>query len=179
MKFEGSRTEANLAAAFAGESQARNKYTFYAKRARKDGYEQIAALFEETAANEMAHARIWLQLLRGNQMPDTKGSLEDAAGGEHFEQAEMYPEFASVAREEGFEHIAFLFEEVAKIEQEHEKRFRALIENLEDGLVFSREGDAIWQCRVCGHIHMGKEAPKICPVCAHSQAFFQLQAKNY
>lgn len=179
MKLEGSRTQANLMAAFAGESQARNKYTFYANIARRDGYEQMAALFEETAANELAHAWIWMKLLRENDMPQTKGALEDAAGGEHFEHTEMYPKFAAEAREEGFDHIAFLFDEVANIEQGHEQRFRALIENLEDGLVFSRKGDAIWQCRVCGHIYVGQRAPEVCPVCAHPQAFFQLQQKNY
>ncbi len=179
MQLEGSRTQANLMAAFAGESQARNKYTFYAKAAQRDGYEQIAALFEETAANEQAHAWIWMKLLRGGQMPDTKGALEDAAGGEHFEHTEMYPRFAAEAREEGFEHIAVLFDKVARIEQEHEERFRTLIGNLEDGLTFSREGDAVWQCRVCGHIHVGKKAPERCPVCEHPRAFFQMQQKNY
>lgn len=179
MEFKGSRTEANLFAAFAGESQARNKYTFYAKKARKEGYEQIAALFEETADNEMAHARLWFKLLHDGKEPDTVGSLEDAAGGEHFEWAEMYAEFAKTAKEEGFDHIAFLFEKVADIEKTHEDRFRKLIGNIQDGLVFSRDGDAIWQCRVCGHIVVGKEAPQICPVCAHTQAYFQLRAENY
>ncbi|MDO5549265.1 MAG: rubrerythrin family protein [Eubacteriales bacterium] len=179
MELKGSRTEANLFAAFAGESQARNKYTFYANKARKEGYEQIAALFEETAHNEMAHARLWFQLLREGKEPDTVGSLEDAAGGEHFEWAEMYADFAKTAKEEGFDHIAFLFEKVADIEKTHEDRFRKLIGNLEEGLVFSRDGEAIWQCRECGHIVVGKQAPQICPVCARPQAYFQLKPENY
>ena len=179
MELKGSRTEANLFSAFAGESQARNKYTFYANKARKEGYEQIASLFEETAENEKAHAKLWFRLLRGGEEPDTIGSLEDAAGGEHYEWAEMYAGFAETAKEEGFDHIAFLFEKVAEIEKMHEERFRRLIENLEDGLVFSSEGDTVWQCRVCGHIVVGRQTPQICPVCTHSQAFFQRKAENY
>jgi rubrerythrin len=179
MERKGSRTEANLFAAFAGESQAHSKYTFYAEKARKDGYEQIASLFEETAANEMAHAGIWLNQLRGGKEPDTLGSLEDAAGGEHYEWAEMYPAFAKTAKEEGFDHIAFLFEQVAEIERMHEERFRRLIGNVEDGMVFSRDGDAVWQCRICGHIVVGKQVPQVCPVCANPQAFFQIKAENY
>lgn len=179
MELKGSRTEANLFSAFAGESQARNKYAFYANKARKEGYEQIASLFEETAENEKAHAKLWFRLLRGGEEPDTLGGLEDAAGGEHYEWAEMYAGFAETAKEEGFDHIAFLFEKVAEIEKMHEERFRKLIENLEEGLVFTSEGDAVWQCRVCGHIVVGRQAPQICPVCTHSQAFFQRKAENY
>ena len=179
MELKGSRTEANLAAAFAGESQARNKYTFFAKKAREDGYEQIADLFEETAANEKAHAELWFRLLRGGELPDTKGCLEDAAGGEHFEWEEMYRDFAEKAREEGFAQIAFLFEAVAQVEKTHEQRFRTLIDNLDKGVVFSRDGDTVWQCRVCGHIYVGKQAPEVCPICTHPQAFFQIQAQNY
>ena len=179
MELKGSRTEANLAAAFAGESQARNKYTYYASQAKKDGYEQIAALFAETADNEKEHAKIWFRLLHGDAMPDTAANLKDAAGGENFEWTEMYPAFAKEAREEGFTHIAALFEMVAQIEKEHEKRYLALLKNLENGLVFSREGDTVWQCINCGHIVIGKKAPALCPVCKHPQAFFQIKAENY
>lgn len=179
MELKGSRTEANLMAAFAGESQARNKYTYYASQAKKDGYQQIAAIFEETAANEKEHAKLWFKLLHGGQIPGTLENLADAAAGENYEWTDMYATFAKEAKEEGFDHIAFLFEEVGKIEKEHEERYRKLISNIEGGLVFSREGDAIWQCSNCGHIVIGKQAPEVCPVCAHPQSYFQLKATNY
>ena len=177
MELKGSKTEANLWAAFAGESQARNKYTYFASKAKKEGYEQIAALFLETANNEKEHAKIWFKLLDG--INDTASNLNAAAEGENYEWTDMYAEFAKVAKEEGFDHIAYLFEEVGKIEKEHEERYLKLLENVEGGLVFSRDGDMIWQCANCGHIHVGKEAPEVCPVCAHPKAYFQLQAKNY
>ena len=177
--IKGTRTEANLLAAFAGESQARNKYTYYASRAKKDGYEQIAALFTETAENEKEHAKIWFKLLHDGAVPDTVTNLKDAAAGENYEWTDMYATFAKEAREEGFTEIAALFEGVAKIEKEHEERYRKLLANVEGGLVFSRDGDMIWQCGNCGHIHVGKQAPEVCPVCAHPQAYFELQAKNY
>ena len=176
--IKGTKTEANLMAAFAGESQARNKYTFYASKARKEGYVQIANLFEETANNEKEHAKIWFKLLHDG-IPDTATNLKDAAAGENYEWTEMYKEFAEVAREEGFDRIASLFEMVGKIEKEHEARYLALLKNVEEGLVFSRDGDMIWQCSNCGHIVIGKKAPEICPVCAHPKAYFQLLAKNY
>ena len=176
--LKGTKTEANLMTAFAGESEARNKYTYYASKAKKDGYEQIAALFLETAENEKEHAKIWFKLLHDG-MPDTKTNLLDAAEGENYEWTDMYAEFARTAKEEGFDHIAYLFEEVGKIEKEHEERYRKLLENVEGGLVFSRDEDMIWQCSNCGHIHIGKKAPEVCPVCAHPQSYFQLQAKNY
>ncbi len=176
--LKGTRTEANLMAAFAGESQARNKYTYYASKAKKDGYVQIAALFEETANNEKEHAKMWFKLLHDG-MPDTKTNLADAAAGENFEWTEMYARMAKEAREEGFDHIAFLFEEVAKIEKEHEERYRKLLSNIEGGIVFSRDNDMIWQCSNCGHIIVGKAAPEICPVCEHPKAYFQIKAENY
>ena len=179
MELKGSKTEANLAAAFAGESQARNKYTYYASKAKKDGFEQIAALFTETANNEKEHAKIWFKLLHGGEMPDTAANLEDAAGGENYEWTEMYPTFAKEAREEGFTHIAALFEMVAQIEKEHEQRYLALLKNVKDGLVFSRDGDVMWQCSNCGHIVVGKKAPAVCPVCSHPQSFFQIKAENF
>lgn len=178
MELKGSRTEANLLAAFAGESQARNKYTYYASKAKKEGYVQIAALFEETANNEKEHAKIWFKLLHDG-IPDTAANLKDAAAGENYEWTEMYAEFAKVAEEEGFTKIAYLFEAVGKIEKEHEERYRKLLENVEGGLVFSRDGDTVWQCANCGHIHIGKTAPEVCPVCDHPKAYFQIQAKNY
>ena len=176
--LKGSKTEANLLTAFAGESQARNKYTYYASKARKDGYEQIAALFEETANNEKEHAKMWFKLLHGG-IPDTATNLEDAAAGENYEWTDMYAGFAKTAREEGFDHIATLFEGVAKVEKEHEERYRSLLKNAQEGLVFSRDVDMIWVCRNCGHIHVGKAAPEVCPVCAHPKAYFELKAKNY
>ena len=179
MELKGSKTESNLLAAFAGESQARNKYTYYASKAKKDGYEQIAAIFEETAANEKEHAKMWFKLLHGGDIPGTMENLEDAAAGENYEWTDMYAEFAKTAKEEGFDHIAYLFEEVAKIEKEHEERYRKLIGNIEEGIVFSRDGDKIWKCRNCGHIHIGKQAPEVCPVCAHPKSFFELKAENY
>ena len=165
--------------AFAGESQARNKYTYYASKAKKDGYVQIAKIFEETAANEMEHAKIWFKLLHGGDIPETSANLLDAAQGENYEWTEMYAEFAKVAKEEGFTRIAYLFEAVGKIEKEHEERYRKLLANVEGGLVFSREGDVIWQCSNCGHIHIGKKAPEKCPVCDHPKSFFQIKAENY
>lgn len=178
-ELKGSRTEANLMAAFAGESQARNKYTYYTSKAKKDGYVQIAQIFEETAANEKEHAKIWFKLLHGGQVPETLDNLQDAAGGEHFEWTDMYREFAEQATEEGFDQIAYLFQEVGKIEKMHEERFRKLISNIEGNCVFSKDGDTIWECANCGHIHIGKRAPEICPVCSHPQAYFQVKAENY
>ena len=179
MNMKGTRTEANLMAAFAGECQARTKYDYYASRVRKDGYVQIAKIFEETAANEKEHAKIWFKLLHDGGIPDTSANLEDAAAGENFEWTDMYATFAKEAREEGLEDIAYLFEEVGKIEKEHEERYRKLIANIEGGLVFSRDNDMIWQCSNCGHIVIGQKAPEICPVCAHPQAYFQIKAENY
>jgi rubrerythrin len=179
MELKGSRTEANLLAAFAGESQARNKYTFYASKARKEGYNQIADLFEETANNEKEHAKIWFKLLKGGDIPSTEENLKDGAAGENYEWTDMYKNFAKEAREEGFDHIAFLFEQVANIEREHEKRYLKLLENVEKGLVFSRDGDMVWQCANCGHIVIGKKAPEVCPVCKHPKAYFMIKAENY
>ena len=179
MELKGSRTEANLMAAFAGESQARNKYTYYASKAKKDGYEQIAAIFEETALNEKEHAKIWFKLLHDGEIPSTEENLQDAANGENYEWTDMYPEFAKVAKEEGFDRIAYLFEAVGKIEKEHEERYKKLLENVKDGLVFSKDGDKIWKCRNCGHICIGKQAPQVCPVCNHPQSFFEVKAENY
>lgn len=176
--LKGTRTEANLMSAFAGESMARNKYTYYASKAKKDGYVQIANIFEETAANEKEHAKMWFKLLHGG-MPSTAENLLDAAQGENYEWTDMYATFAKEAREEGFEEIARLFEGVAAIEKEHEERYRKLLENVEGGLVFSRDGDMIWKCGNCGHIHVGKQAPEVCPVCAHPQAYFEIKAENY
>lgn len=177
--LKGTKTEANLMAAFAGESQARNKYTYYASKAKKDGYVQIANIFEETAENEKEHAKIWFKLLHDGAIPDTMTNLKDAAEGENYEWTDMYAQFAKEAREEGFEDIAVLFDEVGKIEKEHEERYRKLIANIEGGLVFSRDGDCIWQCSNCGHIVVGQKAPEVCPVCNHPQAYFQLKAENY
>ena len=175
--LKGSKTEQNLWTAFAGESQARNKYTYFASKAKKEGYVQIAKFFEETANNEKEHAKIWLKLLGG--IGDTAENLKHAAEGENYEWTDMYATFAKEAREEGFDHIANLFEGVAKIEKEHEERYLKLLENVEGGLVFSREGDMIWQCSNCGHIVIGKQAPEVCPVCAHPQAYFEIKAENY
>lgn len=179
MELKGSRTEANLMTAFAGESQARNKYTYYASKAKKDGYVQIAQIFEETANNEKEHAKIWFKLLHDGGVPSTVENLKDAAAGENYEWTEMYAEFAKVAKEEGFDHIASLFEMVAKIEKDHEERYKKLLENIEGGLVFSRDGDMMWICSNCGHVHIGKTAPEICPVCAHPKAYFMVKAQNY
>lgn len=179
MELKGTKTEKNLMEAFAGESQARNKYTFFASMAKKEGYEQLAAIFEETASNEKEHAKIWFKLLCGGAIPDTLTCLDMAAGGEHDEWTEMYPRMAKEAKEEGFPQIAALFTMVAQIEKEHEERYRKLLANVEGGLVFSRDGEMIWQCSNCGHIHVGKQAPEMCPVCAHPKAYFQLKAENY
>ena len=179
MELKGSKTEANLQIAFAGESQARNKYDFYASQARKDGYVQIAELFSETAANEREHAKMWFKLLMGGSVPATEENLLDAAAGENFEWTKMYAEFAVTARKEGFDQIAALFEGVAAIEREHEERYRKLLANIKDGAVFSRDGDMIWQCGNCGHIHIGKNAPEVCPVCNHPQSYFRIKAENY
>ena len=179
MELKGSKTEKNLMEAFAGESQARNKYTYYASKAKKDGYEQIAAIFEETAINEKEHAKIWFKLLHDGEIPSTEVNLADAASGENYEWTDMYDEFAKVAKEEGFDRIAYLFEAVGKIEKEHEERFKKLLDNVENGLVFSKDGDRIWKCRNCGHIVIGKSAPEICPVCSHPKAYFEIKAENY
>ena len=176
--IKGTKTEANLQTAFAGESQARNKYTYYASAARKEGYVQIAKFFEETAGNEKEHAKIWFKLLHDG-MPGTAENLLDAANGENFEWTDMYAGFAQTAREEGLDEIAALFEGVAAIERAHEERYRRLLANVQDGLVFSRDGDQIWQCSNCGHLVVGKKAPEVCPVCSHPQAYFQIKAENY
>lgn len=178
-EFKGSRTEANLMSAFAGESQARNKYTYYASKAKKDGLEQIAALFLETAENEKEHAKIWFKLLHDGNIPETKDNLIDAAGGEHFEWADMYQSYAAVAKDEGFDHIAFLFEQVGRIEKEHEDRYLALLDNLNTDTVFAKGEKILWRCRNCGHIHVGEKAPEMCPVCSHPKAYFEEAAKNY
>ncbi|MDD3996939.1 MAG: rubrerythrin family protein [Sphaerochaetaceae bacterium] len=180
MELKGSRTEKNLMDAFAGESMARNKYTYFASKARKEGYEQIAKLFEETADNERMHAKLWYKALQeSGDVGDTAANLKDAAAGEHYEWTDMYKNFAEVAREEGFKKIAALFEGVGKIEKEHEQRYLALLKNVEEGLVFSRDGEQIWKCGVCGHIHVGKKAPEVCPVCAHPKAHFEIAARNW
>lgn len=176
--LKGSKTEANLQTAFAGESMARNKYTYYASKAKKDGYEQIAALFLETANNEKEHAKIWFKLLHDG-IADTATNLKDAAAGENYEWTGMYAEFAKTAKEEGFDKIAMLFEKVGAIEKEHEERYLKLLANVEGGLVFSKDGDTIWQCANCGHLHIGPKAPELCPVCEHPKAYFQVLAKNY
>lgn len=179
MELKGSKTEQNLREAFAGESQARNKYTYYASKAKKEGYEQLAAIFLETADNEKEHAKMWFKLLHGGEVPSTEENLKDAAEGENFEWTDMYARMAKEAKEEGFNHIAFLFEEVGKIEKEHEERYRKLLDNVENELVFSKDGDRIWKCRNCGHIVIGKKAPEVCPVCNHPQAYFEIKAENY
>ena len=179
MELKGSRTEKNLQAAFAGESQARNKYTYFASKAKKEGYEQIAAIFLETAENEKEHAKMWFKYLEGGDIKSTAENLKAAADGENFEWTDMYKEFAKVAREEGFEKIAFQFEAVGKIEKEHEERYLALLEKVKGGKVYISEDCVVWKCRNCGHIHIGKEAPEICPVCAHPKSYFELRAKNY
>ena len=179
MELKGTKTEKNLMAAFAGESQAHTKYLYYASKAKKDGYVQMANLFEETALNEKEHAKIWFKLLHEGDVPDTMTNLKDAANGENYEWTDMYATFAKEAQEEGFTRIAKLFEMVAKIEKEHEERYRKLLKNIEDGVVFSKENDAVWQCANCGHIVIGKKAPQICPVCEHPQSYFQVRAENY
>ena len=176
-KYKGTQTEKNLEAAFAGESQARNKYTYFASVAKKQGFEQISALFLKTADNEKEHAKLWFKELNG--IGDTAANLLAAAEGENYEWTDMYAGMAKTAREEGFTKIAVLFELVAKIEKEHEERYLKLLQNIEDGIVFSREGDTVWQCSNCGHIVIGKKAPQMCPVCNHPQSFFQIKAENY
>ncbi|MDD3920573.1 MAG: rubrerythrin family protein [Eubacteriales bacterium] len=178
-ELKGTQTEANLQDAFAGESKARNKYTYYASKARKDGYVQIANLFEETANNEKEHAKIWFKLLHGGEVAGTEDNLLDAAEGENYEWTDMYVRMAEQAREEGFTQIAALFDGVAKIEKTHEERYRKLLANIQGGLVFSRDGDQVWQCINCGHIVIGKKAPELCPVCKHPKAFFELRTENY
>ncbi len=178
MELKGSKTEANLWTAFSGESQARNKYTYYASKAKKDGYEQIAKIFEDTANNEKEHAKLWFKLLKGG-IGDTADNLADAAAGENYEWTEMYADFAKVADEEGFTEIARLFRGVAAIEKTHEERYKKLLSNIKEGIVFSRDGDMVWECANCGHIHIGKKAPEVCPVCAHPKAYFKLRETNY
>lgn len=178
MELKGTKTEKNLQAAFAGESQARNKYTYYASQAKKEGFEQIAAIFTETANNEKEHAKMWFKLLNGG-IGKTVDNLKDAAAGENYEWTDMYAKMAADAREEGFNDIAFLFESVGKIEKSHEERYRKLLSNVEGGIVFSRDGDMIWECSNCGHIVIGPKAPELCPVCKHPKAYFQLRAQNY
>src|SRR5574344_3105715 len=179
MELKGSKTEKNLQTAFAGESQARNKYTYYASKAKKDGYEQIAAIFEETAGNEREHAKIWFKLLNNGEVPDTITNIKDAANGKNYEWTEMYAEFAKEAKEEGFNNIAFLFEGVAKIEKEHEDRYKKLLENIENNQVFNKPTETMWVCRNCGHVHYGDKAPKICPICNHPESYFEVKANNY
>lgn len=178
-ELKGTKTEKNLQEAFAGESMARNKYSYFASKAKKDGYVQIAAIFEETAANEKEHAKMWYKLLNGGKVSDTVKNLEDAASGENFEWTDMYARMAQEAREEGFDEIAEKFEGVAAIEKEHEERYRKLLKNIHDKKVFSKDGDVIWQCANCGHIVIGKHAPEVCPVCDHPQSYFQVKAENY
>ncbi|MBP5560231.1 MAG: rubrerythrin family protein [Muribaculaceae bacterium] len=179
MELKGTKTEKNLMEAFAGESMARNKYTYWASKAKKDGYQQIAAIFEETAANEKEHAKLWFKLLEGGAIKPTTDNLAAAAAGENFEWTDMYDRMAREADEEGFHDIAETMRGVAAIERAHEERYRKLLKNIEDEVVFSRDGDAIWQCRNCGHIVVGKQAPEMCPVCNHPQAYFELRAENY
>jgi len=184
MELKGSKTETNLLTAFAGESQARNKYTYFASTAKSEGYQQIAAIFEETANNEKEHAKMWLKLLFGGDIKDslkvdTKEALKLAAEGENYEWTDMYAEFAKTAKEEGFDHIAYLFEEVAKIEKAHEERYMTLLGNVNNDLVFKKGEETVWICRNCGHVYVGAEAPKVCPVCSHPQSFFEQKAENY
>ena len=178
-ELKGTKTEKNLQIAFAGESQARNKYSFYASKAKKEGYEQIAALFEETAQNEKEHAKLWFKYLHGGEIADTMTNLQDAADGENYEWTDMYATMAKEAREEGFTEIAAKFELVAAIEKHHEERYLKLLQNIKDGIVFSRDGDRIWKCRNCGHIVIGQQAPKMCPTCNHPQSYFEIDAQNY
>ena len=179
MELKGSKTEKNLMEAFAGESQARNKYTYFASKAKKEGYEQIASIFLETAENEKEHAKIWFKLLEGGEIKSTAENLKAAAEGENFEWTDMYERMAKEAKEEGFDQIAYLFESVGRIEKEHEERYRKLLENVEGDLVFSKDGDRIWKCRNCGHIVIGQKAPEVCPVCNHPKAYFEIKAENY
>ena len=179
MELKGSKTEQNLMTAFAGESQARNKYTYFASKAKKEGYEQISAIFTETANNEKEHAKMWFKLLNGGEIRTTAENLKAAAEGENYEWTDMYASFAKEAKEEGFDHIAYLFEEVAKIEKEHEERYMTLLGNVNNDLVFKKGEETVWICRNCGHVYVGNEAPKVCPVCAHPQSYFEQTAKNY
>ena len=179
MELKGSKTEKNLMEAFAGESQARNKYTYFASKAKKEGYEQIAAIFQETADNEKEHAKLWFKLLNGGEIATTEENLKAAAEGENYEWTDMYERMAKEAREEGFDHIAFLFDGVAKIEKEHEERYKKLLENVKDGKVFEAGEIKIWKCRNCGHIVVGTKAPEICPISAHPKAYFEIKAENY
>ena len=179
MELKGTKTEANLMTAFAGESQARNKYTYFASKAKKEGYEQIASIFEETANNEKEHAKIWFKLLNGGDIKSTAENLKAAAEGENYEWTDMYKEFAKTAKEEGFDKIAFLFEEVAKIEKNHEERYLKLLGNVDNNLVFKKGEETVWICRNCGHVYVGKEAPKVCPVCNHPQSYFEQKKENY
>ena len=179
MELKGSKTEANLMTAFAGESQARNKYTYFASKPKKEGYEQIAQIFTDTANNEKEHAKIWFKLLNGGEVGTTKDNLKAAAEGENYEWTDMYATFAKEAKEEGFDHIAFLFEEVAKIEKEHEERYMTLLGNVNDDMVFKKGEKTVWICRNCGYVYEGEEAPKVCPVCSHPQSYFELRSKNY
>ena len=179
MELKGSKTEVNLLTAFAGESQARNKYTYYASKARKDDYEQIAAIFEETAGNEKEHAKLWFKALHGGDVPDTTTNLNDAANGENYEWTQMYKGFAEVAHEEGFEDIAKLFEMVALIEKTHEERYKKLLNNVENNAVFHKTEEVVWICRNCGHVYYGKDALKVCPVCNHPESFMELRTTNY
>ncbi len=179
MELKGSKTEKNLQTAFAGESQARNKYTYYASQAKKDGFVQISKIFEETANNEKEHAKLWFKYLNGGKVPETIQNLKDAADGENYEWTDMYATFAREAKEEGFEELAILFEMVGKIEKHHEERYRKLLANIEKGEVFKRVGENMWECANCGHVHIGETAPQLCPVCKHPQSFFFLKAQNY
>ena len=179
MELKGSKTEQNLMAAFAGESQARNKYTYFASKAKKDGYEQIAAIFEETANNEKEHAKIWFKYLNGGDVPSTTENLKAAADGENYEWTDMYEEFAKTAEKEGFKELANKFRMVGEIEKHHEERYRKLLQNIDDEVVFSKDEDKIWICRNCGHVVIGKKAPLVCPVCNHPQSYFEVKADNY
>ena len=178
-KLKGTKTEENLKTAFAGESQARNKYTYYASKAKKDGYEQIAAIFEETAGNEKEHAKLWFKYLHNGEVPTTVDNLKDAADGENYEWTDMYEEFAKTAEEEGFTELAIKFRQVGEIEKHHEERYRKLLKNIDDQVVFSKDDEKIWICRNCGHIVIGKYAPEVCPVCNHPQSYFEVKAENY
>ena len=179
MELKGSKTEQNLMTAFAGESQARNKYTYFASKAKKEGYEQIAAIFQETADNEKEHAKMWFKLLNGGDIPTTVENLKAAAEGENYEWTDMYDKMAKEAKEEGFDRIAYLFEAVGKIEKEHEERYLKLLDNVKEGKVFDCGEVKVWKCRNCGHLHVGKTAPEICPVCSHPKAYFEIKAENY
>ena len=177
--LEGSKTLENLKTAFAGESQARNKYSYYASKAKKDGYEQIAAIFEETANNEKEHAKLWFKYLNGGEVPSTMDNLKDAAAGENYEWTDMYASFAEVAKEEGYDELAYLFSEVAKIEKEHEERYLTLLKNVEDNRVFEKSEEKIWICRNCGHVYVGTKAVELCPVCKHPKSYMEVKADNY